>query len=152
MASLLSPLLAGTLTRALIRSSLTVTAVAIATVPTLTLVLWPTQFNSGWPISLTTATGDSILNSISSNLNLTAGPGGAGVGSVAQITQAFSQYVGATGTDQQYVDGLKALTTDNGAPTYMGAVSPWFFTHYGANTYNKNVRYRLYLSRVPHVR
>ena len=64
----------------------------------------------------------------------------AGQGSVAQITQAFSQYVGATGTDQQYVDGLKAVTTDNGSPTYTGAVSPWFFTHYGANTYNKNVR------------
>ncbi|TFK24019.1 glycoside hydrolase family 71 protein [Coprinopsis marcescibilis] len=26
--------------------------------------------------------------------------------------------------------------------TYMAAVSPWFFTHYGANTYNKNFIYR----------
>lgn len=25
----------------------------------------------------------------------------------------------------------------------MGAVSPWFFTHYGADTYNKNVSVRL---------
>ena len=58
---------------------------------------------------------------------------------VNQITQALSKFVGATDTDNQYTNGLKALTTDNGAPTYMGAVSPWFFTHYGADTYNKNV-------------
>ncbi|KAJ7078488.1 glycoside hydrolase family 71 protein [Mycena epipterygia] len=29
-----------------------------------------------------------------------------------------------------------------GGRTYMAGVSPWFFTHYGANTYNKNWIYR----------
>lgn len=37
------------------------------------------------------------------------------------------------------MNGLQAVTTDDGAPTYMGAVSPWFFTHYSPQTYNKNV-------------
>ena len=60
---------------------------------------------------------------------------------VDQILQALLKFVGATDTDTQYVNGLKALTTDDGAPTYMGAVSPWFFTHYGEDTYNKNVSF-----------
>jgi glucan endo-1,3-alpha-glucosidase len=28
---------------------------------------------------------------------------------------------------------------------YMSAVSPWFYTHYGPNTYNKNVRNSLFI-------
>ncbi|KJA28763.1 glycoside hydrolase family 71 protein [Hypholoma sublateritium FD-334 SS-4] len=37
-------------------------------------------------------------------------------------------------------DYIRALT--HGARSYMAAVSPWFFTHYGPNTYNKNWMYR----------
>ena len=59
---------------------------------------------------------------------------------IEKITSVLLPSVGAVGTDQQYVNGLKSVTSNDGkAPTYMGAVSPWFFTHYGVNSYNKNV-------------
>lgn len=93
----------------------------------------PWQFNSGWPISLTTSEGASVVSSFGANLASAASQ------TIGRITQALSQFVGATDTDSQYVNGLKAVNSDNGSPTYMGAVSPWFFTHYGADTYNKNV-------------
>lgn len=93
----------------------------------------PLQFNSGWPITLTASEGNSIVSSFGANLASAASQ------AVGQIVQALSSFVGATDTDTQYVNGLKSVNTDNGAPTYMGAVSPWFFTHYGADTYNKNV-------------
>ncbi|KAH8096821.1 glycoside hydrolase family 71 protein [Cristinia sonorae] len=38
-------------------------------------------------------------------------------------------------TDQTYLNNL-------GNRSYMGAVSPWFFTHYGPKSYNKNFIYR----------
>ncbi|KAF8634043.1 hypothetical protein AX17_004308 [Amanita inopinata Kibby_2008] len=38
-------------------------------------------------------------------------------------------------SDRQYLSQLNGKT-------YMAAVSPWFFTHYGADTYNKNFIYR----------
>ena len=48
--------------------------------------------------------------------------------------------VGALDTDQQYISGLSSVTSnDGGAATYMGAISPWFFTHYSPQTFNKNV-------------
>ncbi|KAI0711667.1 glycoside hydrolase family 71 protein [Earliella scabrosa] len=37
--------------------------------------------------------------------------------------------------DQSYISNLQNKT-------YMGAVSPWFFTHYGKDTFNKNWIYR----------
>ncbi|KAL0959133.1 hypothetical protein HGRIS_014424 [Hohenbuehelia grisea] len=37
--------------------------------------------------------------------------------------------------DAEYVNNL-------GGRSYMAAMSPWFFTHYGANTYNKNFIFR----------
>jgi glucan endo-1,3-alpha-glucosidase len=38
-------------------------------------------------------------------------------------------------SDNTYISNL-------GGKTYLGAVSPWFFTHYGADSYNKNFIYR----------
>ncbi|KAJ7291761.1 glycoside hydrolase family 71 protein [Mycena rebaudengoi] len=38
-------------------------------------------------------------------------------------------------SDSQYIAGLNGKT-------YLGAVSPWFFTHYGKDTYDKNWIYR----------
>lgn len=32
------------------------------------------------------------------------------------------------------------LANLSGGKTFMAAVSPWFFTHYGPDTWNKNVR------------
>ncbi|GJE92333.1 glycoside hydrolase family 71 protein [Phanerochaete sordida] len=39
------------------------------------------------------------------------------------------------GPDQLYISDLSGRS-------YMAAVSPWFFTHYGVDTYNKNMIYR----------
>ncbi|GBE78542.1 Glucan endo-1,3-alpha-glucosidase agn1 [Sparassis crispa] len=38
-------------------------------------------------------------------------------------------------SDAQYISAL-------GSKSYMAAQSPWFFTHYGVNSYNKNFIYR----------
>jgi glucan endo-1,3-alpha-glucosidase len=92
------------------------------------------NFNSGWPIALTAASAQSAL--APQGLKL-----GAGVASAAQAaSKALAPFVGATDTDAQHVAALAAL---GGAKrTYMAAASPWFFTHYSPQTFNKNVRAR----------
>ena len=48
-----------------------------------------------------------------------------------KITQILLSNVGSIVIDQQYVNALSSVSSDDGgAATYMGAVSPWFFTHY----------------------
>ena len=46
-------------------------------------------------------------------------------------------------TDDQWLSGLGLSPTtqspSNNGKIYMAAASPWFYTHYGANTYDKNV-------------
>lgn len=84
-------------------------------------------------MALTTQSAQTDLNPLGASLTSLASQ------TVSAVISALSKFVGATDTDSQYVNGLKALNSDNGAPTYIGAVSPWFFTHYGADTYNKNV-------------
>ena len=65
-----------------------------------------------------------------------------------KLQLALSQFIGATQTDTQFLDSLAALPNNDlqardGGPSppraYMAAVSPWFFTHYGPNSFNKNV-------------
>ncbi|KIP05382.1 glycoside hydrolase family 71 protein [Phlebiopsis gigantea 11061_1 CR5-6] len=90
------------------------------------------NWNSGWPIELTTQTAQNDLNPLGASLTSLASQ------TVSTVVSALAKFVGATDTDSQYVNGLKSLNSDDGSPTYMGAVSPWFFTHYGADTYNKN--------------
>ncbi|KAJ8593966.1 glycoside hydrolase [Rhizopogon salebrosus TDB-379] len=82
------------------------------------------NWNSGWPIQLTTSFVSSlgVLGDISS-------------GQSSNATSALSQYIGSTTTDDAYISSLAAM---GGGQTYMAAVSPWFFTHYGPSTYNKN--------------
>ena len=58
---------------------------------------------------------------------------------IEKITSILLPHVGAIDTDNQYINGLKGVNSNDGAPTYMGAVAPWFFSHYGVNSYNKNV-------------
>jgi glucan endo-1,3-alpha-glucosidase len=79
---------------------------------------------------LTDQSASSDLSSIGANL--------VGGGGLSSILNGLLKFVGATDTDTQYVNGLKALNSDDGAPTYLGAVSPWFFTHYGPDSFNKN--------------
>ncbi|KAJ3521152.1 hypothetical protein NM688_g9057 [Phlebia brevispora] len=91
------------------------------------------NFNSGWPISLTTDTANQQLSADGESLSNTS------PSDEEEITQILLPNVGAIGTDQQYVSGLGSVTSQAGGPTaYMGAVSPWFFTHYGPDSYNKN--------------
>ncbi|KAG9313201.1 glycoside hydrolase family 71 protein [Chiua virens] len=67
------------------------------------------NWNSGWPIQ---------VNSSSIGLFKAA---------------ALDGLIGGAATDKEYIDGLKPL-----GGSYMAAVSPWFFTHYSPETYNKN--------------
>jgi len=68
------------------------------------------NWNSGWPIQVT-------ASSVPGNGSLSS----------------LSTYVGATTTDEEYINALSPM-----GGSYMAAVSPWFFTHYSPQTYNKN--------------
>ncbi|KAN0087472.1 glycoside hydrolase family 71 protein [Tylopilus felleus] len=70
------------------------------------------NWNGGWPIQVTA----SLLPNF----------GASALGSLAQ-------YVGVTTTDEEYISALAPM---GGA--YMAPISPWFFTHYSPQTYNKN--------------
>lgn len=93
------------------------------------------QWNSGWTLDLTTDSVNSILSPQGESLSATSPE------DIEKITSILLPHVGATGVDEQYVTALKSMTTDDGPASYMGAVSPWFFSHYGppANTFSKNV-------------
>ncbi|KAF9556741.1 hypothetical protein CPC08DRAFT_736978 [Agrocybe pediades] len=72
---------------------------------------------------------------------------------LSKVQLAVTQFVGSTDTDEEHRKGLQQLSgslqrrdADDSSDgqknlTYMGAVSPWFFTHYGPDTYNKNFVY-----------
>ncbi|KAF8645175.1 hypothetical protein AX16_008002 [Volvariella volvacea WC 439] len=64
-----------------------------------------------------------------------------------------TKFVGSTDTDREHLEGLAALhhvdhersrarrrddASGLGRKLYMAAVSPWFFTHYGQESFNKN--------------
>ena len=65
------------------------------------------------------------------------------------VQKAVSSFIGDTDLDSQFLGGLGILhgqlqrRDGPGAPkpTYMAAVSANFFTHYGEDTFNKNVRF-----------
>ena len=82
---------------------------------------------------MTTASVNSQLAGQGESLSATSGT------DIEKITSILLPSVGAIDTDNQYVSGLKGVSSNDGAPTYMGAISPWFFTHYGQNSFNKNV-------------
>ncbi|TFK49592.1 glycoside hydrolase family 71 protein [Heliocybe sulcata] len=89
------------------------------------------NWNSGWPIGLTTAVANQQLSAQGTSLN--------NLSTAGQNT--LKSYVGATGTDTNYVNNLKAMPSNGKPRAYMAAVSPWFFTHYSPQTYNKNFIY-----------
>ncbi|KAF7365193.1 hypothetical protein MVEN_00390900 [Mycena venus] len=82
------------------------------------------NFNSGWPLQVTT----DFANGISTNL-AGAAPDGA---------NALNKFIGATDTDNQHIQNLAALSGGGAKLTYMAAVSPWFFTHFSPQSFNKN--------------
>lgn len=61
---------------------------------------------------------------------------------------ALSKFVGSTDTDNQHLSGLAPLSAADGGVKkgYMAAVAPWFFTHFGADSFNKNVSSTVYES------
>ncbi len=50
---------------------------------------------------------------------------------------ALQTFIGSFETDTQHITNL--ANVQGSAQTYMAAVAPWFFTHFGADTFNKNV-------------
>lgn len=54
----------------------------------------------------------------------------------AVLAKPLSKFFGSTATDDEHIAGL---AKKSGSATYMTSVSPWFFTHYGADSFNKNV-------------
>jgi hypothetical protein len=130
------------------------------------------QWNSGWPIQVTSSFAQNALaqqKEKSNNTSLVTA--GSIAGSLAKkveaavestltdLQQALTKFIGSTDTDDQHLSGLAALGTlqardgESSKRAYMGAVSPWFFTHYGADSFNKNVRLRFLASgSVSHLR
>ncbi|KAG6906620.1 hypothetical protein DXG01_012938 [Tephrocybe rancida] len=111
------------------------------------------NWNSGWPIRITTefvrnlitstapTKGFSALKTTLSDIIFTDSL-------PSSVQNALNKIIGSSESDVQHVQDLTALagtiSPRDGAterPTYMAAVSPWFFTHYGADTYNKNFVY-----------
>ena len=119
------------------------------------------QWNSGWPVEVTTSFAQKVLSSISGSKNgshkalLSLGSHATAIETIlnaevnstlTQMQLALSKFIGATETDKQHLDGLAAIPGtvqvrdgESSKRAYMGAVSPWFFTHYGADSFNKNV-------------
>ncbi|KZT29607.1 glycoside hydrolase family 71 protein [Neolentinus lepideus HHB14362 ss-1] len=89
------------------------------------------NWNSGWPISLTTSVANSQLSASGTSLNNLSTAG----------QNILKSYIGSTATDTNYVTNLKAMPSNGESRAYMAAVSPWFFTHYSPQTYNKNFIY-----------
>jgi glucan endo-1,3-alpha-glucosidase len=93
------------------------------------------NWNSGWPNELTTASAESILHqagtlpssqSLDSFLSSTSDSS-----AIASALAPLASSVGSTQSDKAHLSAIAGKT-------YMAAVSPWFFTHYGQDTFNKN--------------
>ncbi|KAI0661905.1 glycoside hydrolase [Cubamyces menziesii] len=81
-------------------------------------------FNSGWPLALSAAQAPQLLPGVDLNNVNAAGEA------------ALQKFIGSFDPDNQHITQL--ATIQGSAQTYMAAVSPWFFTHFGADTFNKN--------------
>jgi glucan endo-1,3-alpha-glucosidase len=89
-------------------------------------------------LNLVTHSASALVESVEAEVNST----------LNKLQLALSQFIGATQTDTRFLDSLAALSNNNlnardgeaSRPrAYMAAVSPWFFTHYGPDSFNKNV-------------
>jgi glucan endo-1,3-alpha-glucosidase len=119
------------------------------------------QWNGGWPTKLTSASVQSLTSAISSG-SVSSALDSIGLArrlhirtdsesSVQdQVQSAIGEYIGSMKDDEASLNGLAAMGSgatfgiqrrqvENGRRTYMASVSPCFFTHYGANSFNKNV-------------
>ncbi|GAW00959.1 glycoside hydrolase family 71 protein [Lentinula edodes] len=117
------------------------------------------NWNGGWPVELTTDSTGSSSNSLSSTLknllgvNTTTNAIGKfsnllGTGETSSssdtasgllsLEDALSNFIGSTDSDSQFLNASIGNTSNN---VYIAAVSPWFFTHFGKNSFNKNFLY-----------
>ncbi|KAK2465337.1 hypothetical protein APHAL10511_002691 [Amanita phalloides] len=127
-------------------------------------------WNTGWPVQLTSSLVQSLISDISSG-SISSAVKGIGVvrrlwnsaSSVQdQVQTLLAKYIGSMTDDKAHLNALAALgsgTTsvaqqrrgETERRAYMAPVSPWFFTHYGPDSYNKNFVYLsdywLYLKR-----
>ncbi|KIM43198.1 glycoside hydrolase family 71 protein [Hebeloma cylindrosporum] len=121
------------------------------------------NWNSGWPIQVTSSFAQNVLAEQSNNKekpNTSLITAGSIAGSLANqveaavastltdLQQALTKFIGSIDTDDEHLSGLEALQGalqardgESSKRAYMGAVSPWFFTHYGADSFNKNFVY-----------
>ncbi|KAI0316034.1 glycoside hydrolase [Amylostereum chailletii] len=79
------------------------------------------NWDSAWPVSLTASSG------LPSSLSLT-------------VSDSVAAAMSGLATDANYINGLNTMF-NSASKSYLPTVSPWFFTHYGANSYNKNWMY-----------
>ena len=87
------------------------------------------NWNSGWPVELTTEKASGLLQPLGGSLTSPTG----------LESPVLSNLVGSIQPDKVYLGGLSGMPQST-PKTYMAAVSPWFFTHYGPDSFNKNVR------------
>ncbi|KAF9046563.1 glycoside hydrolase [Panaeolus papilionaceus] len=121
------------------------------------------NWNSGWPIQVTTGFAQQAAAQASANeksgitlrvvtgatsaaAHLEKGLQDALINTLSEQGLALSKFIGSTDSDDQHINGLSALSnnaerTGAAKQLYMGSVSPWFFTHYGPDTFNKNFVY-----------
>ena len=103
---------------------------------------------------LNLVTHSAVVESIEANLTAEVNS------TLSKLQLALSQFIGATQTDTQFLDSLAALPNntlqardgESATPrAYMAAVSPWFFTHYGPDSFNKNVSFFFFLFCLYHL-
>ncbi|KAI0632090.1 glycoside hydrolase [Trametes polyzona] len=84
------------------------------------------NFNGAWRTDFTTANAGSVLGN------------GADLDHLRPNQQsAVADALGSFKIDQWHIEQLARV--ENSAHTYMTSIAPWFFTHFGPDTYNKNV-------------
>ncbi|KAI0354931.1 glycoside hydrolase [Trametes cingulata] len=86
------------------------------------------NFNGAWRTDFTTASASSMLGG-SADLDHPS----------PQQQSAIADTLGSFKIDQWHIEQLGQV--ENSAHTYMTSIAPWFFTHFGADTYNKNFMY-----------
>ncbi|KAF9452895.1 glycoside hydrolase family 71 protein [Macrolepiota fuliginosa MF-IS2] len=120
------------------------------------------NWNSGWPIKVTTSFAQDLVASLPmtnnsgpilgatvriANIALDPSTANSLASAIPAIEPELTKFIGSTETDDEHLKGLQAILSalqardgegTNQKPVYMGAVSPWFFTHYGQDSFNKN--------------
>ncbi|OSD07255.1 glycoside hydrolase family 71 protein [Trametes coccinea BRFM310] len=86
------------------------------------------NFNGAWRTDFTTASASSLLGNNGSLDHPTP-----------QQQSIIAQTLGSFQIDQWHIEQLAQVA--NSSHTYMTSVAPWFFTHFGPDTYNKNFIY-----------